>query len=103
MPEWRSILAPNFPTAGYSAVRYLVKLVNVVVDNEGSVDVITGTIADLAEGALVVNFGAEDVGDCFDADTIISREPPVTSDVTWAPRIIADRRPGIRGVFFRID
>jgi len=32
---------------------------------------VKGTIAGLAEGALVVDFGAEDVGDCLDADTII--------------------------------
>lgn len=53
-----------------------------VEDTEGNVEIVEGKITDLQDGAIVVNFGVEDVGGCFDADTIISRAAPKKPDTT---------------------
>jgi len=45
-------------------------------NKEGDIEGIEGKITDLNEGAIVVNFGAEDIGGCFDANTIVSRAAP---------------------------
>ena len=53
-------------------------------NKEGDIEVIEGKITDLNEGAIVVNFGAEDIGGCFDANTILSRaapKPPSTQPI----------------------
>ena len=49
-------------------------------DEDGNVQLSEGRITDLAEGAVIVNFGIEDDGGCFDADTVLSRAAPVTPD-----------------------
>ncbi|MFW2405265.1 MAG: DUF4382 domain-containing protein [Gammaproteobacteria bacterium] len=45
-------------------------------NKEGETEIIEGKITDLNEGTIVVNFGVEDKGGCFDADTILSRAAP---------------------------
>jgi len=53
-----------------------------LVESEGSLEVIKGTMDDLIEGLAVIIFGTESDGGCFDADLIISRgayKPPETS------------------------
>ncbi|MBT8441227.1 MAG: DUF4382 domain-containing protein [Gammaproteobacteria bacterium] len=45
-------------------------------DKDGEGQIVEGKITDLAEGAVVVNFGVEDEAGCFDADTILSRAAP---------------------------
>jgi hypothetical protein len=46
-----------------------------VVDTEGSLEVIKGTLADLPDGVVVVLFGVEDIGGCFDANVVLARSP----------------------------
>lgn len=51
-----------------------------VEEKSGEISLVEGKISELREGAIVVNFGVEDIGGCFDADTIISRAEPVSID-----------------------
>jgi hypothetical protein len=44
-----------------------------IAEVEGSIEIVEGKISDLSESELIVNFGVEDVGGCFDANTIISQ------------------------------
>jgi len=47
-----------------------------IVEVEGSIEIVEGKISELGEREIIVNFGVEDAGGCFDANTIISRSAP---------------------------
>jgi hypothetical protein len=46
-----------------------------LVEAEDSLEVIKGTLADLPDGVVVVLFGVEDIGGCFDANVVLARGP----------------------------
>ena len=50
-------------------------LVLFLIEDDVSIDVIKGTFDDLSEGLLIVAFGVEDMGGCFDADFIVTQGP----------------------------
>lgn len=47
-----------------------------IVEVDGRIEIVEGKISELGERELIVNFGLEDAGGCFDANTIISRSAP---------------------------
>ncbi len=49
-----------------------------LVESDGSLEAIKGTIGELADGSSIVNFGTENGAGCFDAEVIISHDPPIS-------------------------
>jgi hypothetical protein len=46
-----------------------------IENDEGGLDVIKGTFDDLDTGLVIVAFGVEDIGGCFDANFIVTQGP----------------------------